>query len=756
MKNDSIELGRIRSKVLDLEDKTENLTIVDTTASFDQTVSITGNLYVNGELIDVSVFDITSALGPYLTIASASAQYSTPAQITASYPTRIEVTGNINNITSSLSSSYARLAASNIFSANQIITGTLNASSNISGNANLIIGGNVGIGRTPSIKLDVEGTIISRRTDSSTEGGELQLARAIDNTAKWYIDTQGSGDLSNFRVFDNSSSVALQINSQTRNIGLGGNVNFTPTVAVHVKNANSSYTDPENNNLPTVFASNTSNVSTTAHAILGTRVGGASGGDPFVSFDINGVTGWSIGVDNSDNDKFKIANSWNDVGSGTDLTIQTNGNVGIGNDTPSEKLHVVGNVIFGNTFNTANGYPISDVILHAGDATASLGQINALSIFRQQSADSWPQIATLALGRYEVASSNPRTRLDFNLKHTADGTDTAEVTVMTLNSNGRMGIGETNPSSPLHVVGNGNTVRLQGTDHTYIEWYPDGATTRKAYTGFPASAADYYIIANEIATNGHIVFQPGTSARVGINTISPSAQFHVSSSISEVASFESNSTLNDAFIRVRESSTEDVVLGSTSGVGFVGSSTNTSFAFRNNNINRAYVSSNGLVPWGTNTYSCGTSGEVWSAVWVQGAVLNGSDERIKKDIQNSDLGLEFINNLRPVKYKFKNRQNVISFDENGNETITPTEGVRYHYGLIAQEVKNILGDKDFAGYVYDKETDSHWLRYEEFISPMIKSIQALSLENDYLKNKLEEKNKQIDDILLRLNALENK
>ena len=738
MSVDSIELSRIRSILEDIEQKTEKLTIVNSTASFDQTVSITGNLYVNGELIDVSVFDITSALGPYLTIANASAQYSTPAQITSSYPTRIEVTGNINNITSSLSSSYARLAASNIFSANQTITGTLNASSNISGNANLIIGGNVGIGRTPSIKLDVEGTIISRRNDSSTEGGELQLARAIDNTAKWYIDTQGSGDLSNLRIFDNSSSVAFFIESQTRDVGIG---TTSPTEKLEVNGAIKIplASNSDNNSPGLLYASDDdflydglylNHYGMGFHSPVNTVGAGAY---------ISGYYGIDLFT------------------AGTNrLSILLNGNIGIGNDTPSEKLHVVGNAIFGNTFNTANGYPISDVILHAGDATASLGQIDALSIFRQQSADSWPQIATMAIGRYELASTNPRTRLDFNLKHTADGTDTAEVTVMTLNSNGRMGIGETNPSSPLHVVGNGNTVRLQGTDHTYIEWYPDGATTRKAYTGFPASAADYYIIANEIATNGHIVFQPGTSARVGINIISPSAQFHVSSSISEVARFESNSTLNDAFIRVRESSTEDVVLGSTSGVGFVGSSTNTSFAFRNNNTNRAYVNSNGLVPWGTNTYSCGTSGEVWSAVWVQGAVLNGSDERIKKDIQNSDLGLEFINNLRPVKYKFKNRQNVISFDENGNETITPTEGVRYHYGLIAQEVKSILGDKDFAGYVYDDKTDSHWLRYEEFISPIIKSIQVLSEENKLLKNKLEEKDALINDILTRLMNLENK
>jgi len=35
-------------------------------------------------------------------------------------------------------------------------------------------------------------------------------------------------------------------------------------------------------------------------------------------------------------------------------------------------------------------------------------------------------------------------------------------------------------------------------------------------------------------------------------------------------------------------------------------------------------------------------------------------------------------------------------------------------------------------------------------------VQELITENDYLKNKLEEKDKQISDILARLNALENK
>lgn len=37
------------------------------------------------------------------------------------------------------------------------------------------------------------------------------------------------------------------------------------------------------------------------------RVAGASGGDPYTFYAIEGVLGWSVGVDNSDSDFFKVA-----------------------------------------------------------------------------------------------------------------------------------------------------------------------------------------------------------------------------------------------------------------------------------------------------------------------------------------------------------------------------------------------------------------------------------------------------------------
>ena len=79
-------------------------------------------------------------------------------------------------------------------------------------------------------------------------------------------------------------------------------------------------------------------------AIITSRVHGGTSGDPFVSLDVKGVTGWSLGLDNSDDDKFKIANRWDKLDEVTRLTITRAGQVGIGTSNPAHKLQVEGNL----------------------------------------------------------------------------------------------------------------------------------------------------------------------------------------------------------------------------------------------------------------------------------------------------------------------------------------------------------------------------------------------------------------------------
>ena len=102
-------------------------------------------------------------------------------------------------------------------------------------------------------------------------------------------------------------------------LGVGG----SPSVKLYVTSSGSTYTDPNSNNVAGAYIYNSNNSSSTAHAVLAIRSTSASGGDAFLSLDINGVGGWHVGIDNSDSDKFKIGRSWSSVGSSNALAIDS-------------------------------------------------------------------------------------------------------------------------------------------------------------------------------------------------------------------------------------------------------------------------------------------------------------------------------------------------------------------------------------------------------------------------------------------------
>jgi hypothetical protein len=122
-----------------------------------------------------------------------------------------------------------------------------------------------------------------------------------------------------------------------------------------------------------------------------------------------------------------------------------------------------------------------------------------------------------------------------------------------------------------------------------------------------------------------------------------------------------------------------------------------------------------------------TSNRFWKTIYSNTGTINTSDQRLKTDIVSSTLGLNFINELNPVSYKFiEGSKQVVD----GNVVSIP--GSRTHYGLIAQEVKEVLdasGVEDFAGWVkmdMDEEDSMQGLRYDQFVAPLIKAVQELT------------------------------
>lgn len=106
-----------------------------------------------------------------------------------------------------------------------------------------------------------------------------------------------------------------------------------------------------------------------------------------------------------------------------------------------------------------------------------------------------------------------------------------------------------------------------------------------------------------------------------------------------------------------------------------------------------------------------------------------SDRRLKNDIKESELGLSFINDLSPKSY--------FMAPSSEQSLLDPLR----RYGLIAQDVKEsyLKYTDSFGGWHLDDKDDAEsyqLLRYEEFISPLIKAVQELSAKVDELESRL--------------------
>ena len=194
-----------------------------------------------------------------------------------------------------------------------------------------------------------------------------------------------------------------------------------------------------------------------------------------------------------------------------------------------------------------------------------------------------------------------------------------------------------------------------------------------------------------------------------------------------------------------------------------------------------------FAPSATNTYSCGTSGKLWSTVYAKTSAINTSDRKEKDDIVYLQDEYDILfDELKPVSYKF----------------IDGTSG-RTHIGFISNDIEESLTNNgmtalDFAGFCkdakqkkvivkeveYDEEGNvisdqiveyvdevdedgnviyDYALRYSEFIALNTNQIQKLKTrvnileeENAEIKAENAELKATLGNVLERLTALENK
>ncbi len=134
-----------------------------------------------------------------------------------------------------------------------------------------------------------------------------------------------------------------------------------------------------------------------------------------------------------------------------------------------------------------------------------------------------------------------------------------------------------------------------------------------------------------------------------------------------------------------------------------------------------------------------------------------SDGRFKTDIKENVPGLDFINKLKPVTYRFEARKmeqflgSTESSIEMRKASFDAAEAM-IRTGFIAQDVEKAAQETgyNFSGvHKPTNEKDNYGLAYAEFTVPLVKAVQELSAKNEALQ-------KQVADLMKRIETLENK
>jgi hypothetical protein len=152
--------------------------------------------------------------------------------------------------------------------------------------------------------------------------------------------------------------------------------------------------------------------------------------------------------------------------------------------------------------------------------------------------------------------------------------------------------------------------------------------------------------------------------------------------------------------------------------------TNDGLVFRTNNAERGRFTSGGefyvagTTDQGAYNIQCNGTG-----VWGAGAYVNGSDERIKEDIAPIVSGLNVVEKLNPVTYRYKKDW---SKDQN------------IQTGFIAQELLVALEGQNYVdGVVQQGGSKSYYsVAYQNIIPILTKAIQELKTELDTIKAEL--------------------
>lgn len=338
------------------------------------------------------------------------------------------------------------------------------------------------------------------------------------------------------------------------------------------------------------------------------------------------------------------------------------------------------------------------------------------------------------------------------------------------------GIGTTSPAVKLHVKSNGPILRLEGSDHAYMELFPQGAGTRYGYLGFPNASSTQLTFMNQFSTGSMAFGTNGTNrmflssdGKFGLGTSTPGTSLHIengntfgspantSSPSIYVMNTNNASSAANATIAVRTAGTGggkpyyswDIAGAFGFSIGVNNPSDqliiNTSWDFNTVSANNAIMinrsgRSRVMIPeqggsvatdwpaWGGGlaTY------DICAASIFASNYATRSDQRLKNTIQNIDSNtiLNYLK-LRPVTFYW-----------NQDKPRDPS----LQFGLIAQEVETLFPE------IVNTGTDDMQTKSVNYQALHVLSLKVIQEQQQQIKE-LKRKQKAMD---ARLRLLESK
>src|SRR6056300_511964 len=263
------------------------------------------------------------------------------------------------------------------------------------------------------------------------------------------LDVNGTGRFKDTTDSTTTSTGALIVSG---GLGVASNIHSTNVYATtHMAVGTSPTSVPLEVRASGTDAILVKNVGETAadHAKLALEVTSGSGGDPYLTMKTNSTT-FAAGVDNSDNDIFKISNG-SALGTNDRLKITTAGITTVTNTTEATSTST-GALIVSGGLGVASNINVTNVYV-LGTTAASSKTTGALQVRGGLGVQGSVYAASLHTDDYVSHIDDTNTRIGFPAVDTfvveTSGTERIRV-----DSAGRLGVGVTSPTSNLHVVGN--------------------------------------------------------------------------------------------------------------------------------------------------------------------------------------------------------------------------------------------------------------------------------------------------------------